>query len=189
MFIITKAVQFTWWIVHPVKGSILLLNVTQNYDKIEQHVINFVPFGEIKVEVAQTSSVINNINLYGTYVSDEDNSIAFVNVDSKAYILQIGDDIQGYTLKKINKDSIELYDTQAKQSSTVNLATNKNAPENNNLTNNNNLNNNNENSGFGGNVSNTVSQFMNNSDTQQNNNNVNSSEPKAMGIMVHKRKN
>lgn len=199
MFILTKIVQFTWWIVHPVKSSILLLNVTQNYDKIEQHIINFVPFGEVKVEVAQTVSVINNINLYGTYASDSNSSLAFVNVDSKPYILQVGDEIQGYTVKAIKKDSMELYDEQAKQSSTVNLSNNKSASDNSNLTNNNNMNNNNDNSGFSSNnIAGAVNQFVNNSnggnswnDAQSNNsnsNNTNSSEPKPIGITVHKRK-
>lgn len=196
MFILTKIVQFTWWIVHPVKSSILLLNVTQNYDKIEQHIINFVPFGEVKVETTQAVSVINNINLYGTYASDSNSSLAFVNVDSKPYILQVGDDIQGYTVKAIKKDSMELYDAQAKQSSTVNLSSNKSASDNPNLTNSNNMNNNNDNSGFNSsNIAGAVNQFVNNSnssnswnESQSNSNNTNSSEPKPMGITVHKRK-
>jgi hypothetical protein len=196
MFILTKIVQFTWWIVHPVKSSILLLNVTQNYDKIEQHIINFVPFGEVKVETTQTVSVINNINLYGTYASDSNSSLAFVNVDSKPYILEVGDDIQGYTVKAIKKNSIELYDAQAKQSSTVNISNNKSASDNPNLTNSNNMNNNNDNSGFNSNnIAGAVNQFVNSNnswnDAQSNNNNsnnTNSSEPKPMGITVHKRK-
>lgn len=199
MFILTKIVQFTWWIVHPVKSSILLLNVTQNYDKIEQHIINFVPFGEVKVETTQAVSVINNINLYGTYASDSNSSLAFVNIDSKPYILQVGDDIQGYTVKSIKKDSMELYDAQAKQSSTVNLSSNKSASDNPNLTNSNNMNNNNDNSGFNSsNIAGAVNQFVNNSnssnswnESQSNSNNsndTNSSEPKPIGITVHKRK-
>jgi hypothetical protein len=190
MFILTKIVQFTWWIVHPVKDSILLLNVTQNYDKIEQHIINFVPFGEIKMEAIQTVSVLNNINLYGTYVSDNDSSLAFVNVDSKPYILQIGDDIQGYKLTAIKKDYIQLFNAQSKQESKINLSNNKYATDNSSLTNNNI-----DNSSFNNNnISNTVNQFVNNNignswnDPSSNSSNTNSSEPKPSVITVHKRR-
>lgn len=183
MFIITKAVQFLWWMVHPVKSSIMLLNVNQNYDKIEQHVINFVPFGEVKTEAAPTASVINNINLYGTYVADKENSMAFVNINSTAYILQIGDEVQGYTIKNINPTSVELYDNQAKQDAIVNLSANKNASENTNTSSSSNYNSNNS-------ISNTVNQFVSSRDSspEEESSNTASSEPKVSGIIVHKRR-
>lgn len=178
LFILTKILQFAWWIIHPVKQTINILNTTQNYDKIEQHVINFIPFGEIKTESEIVNfSLANNINVYGIYANDKLNSLALANINSKHYILQVGDQIQNYTLTAIGSNYIELCD-DSNQCSNIKIATNKTA---NNSTNNNSYINSN-------NLSGEINHFMKDSWNDNPNNKVNNADNiDTTTVLVRKR--
>lgn len=120
-------INFVWWVINPSAKHVLNHVDAEKIDTtIAQSIINQAPFGMIVKEAESSTpipSIVDQIKISGVYAAGNKNSVAFLIVNGKNTIAQIGDNIEGVTVTKVNVDGIIVND--GKQDIKLSISENK----------------------------------------------------------------
>ncbi len=100
-----------WWIFQPSATIVYMQRPSYNhYNDIAKFIINRHPFGVMINPIAPSKpQIINLIKLTGVYATDQNNSIAFIEYESKSLILKIGNKINSTTsITKITPQNVTI---------------------------------------------------------------------------------
>jgi hypothetical protein len=94
--------KFTWWGLEPSTPDVYVApSDIRSLDDGVKFIINRAPFGVVATPSSYKPAIASEIKLTGVYVAGESgNSLAFYELDNKAYIAKIGDSIGGSAILK-----------------------------------------------------------------------------------------
>ena len=108
--------KILWWICYPSYNDFYLEKPDIDaYNNSTKYIINRYPFGEITGPAKTAApSLISRLKLTGVYVSNSKQSIAFLELDNKPFIVAVGGTIEGETyVKSISNNSIVIADNRS----------------------------------------------------------------------------